>query len=43
MTTRRIHLTAEEQKQLEQLLECRKRDMQSFVLAVFQLHWKRQN
>jgi len=42
MTTYRIHLTAEEQKKLEQVLKrLKQRDMQSYFLSVLQEHWMR--
>jgi len=40
MKTYRIHLTAEEQKKLEQVLKRLKhRDLQSYFLAVLQEQW----
>jgi hypothetical protein len=40
MKTYRIHLTAEEQKKLEQLLKrLRQRDVQSYFLSVLHEHW----
>jgi len=40
MKTYRIHLTAEEQKKLEQVLKrLKQRDMQSYFLSVLQEQW----
>jgi len=40
MKTYRIHLTAEEQKKLEQALKrLKQRDVQSYLLSVLQEHW----
>jgi len=42
MKTCRIHLTAEEQKKLEQVLKrLKQRDVQSYFLAVLQEEWLR--
>jgi len=42
MKTYRIHLTAEEQKKLEQVLKrLKQRDVQSYFLSVLQEHWLR--
>ena len=40
MKTHRIHLTAEEQKKLEQVLRhLKQRDVQSYFLSGLQEHW----
>jgi len=40
MKTYRIHLSAEEQKKLEQVLKrLKQRDVQSYFLSVLQEHW----
>ena len=40
MKTHRIHLTAEEQKKLEQVLKrLKQRDVQSYFLSVLQDNW----
>ncbi len=40
MKTYRIHLTAEEQKKLEQVLRhTKKKDIQSYFLSVLQVQW----
>ena len=42
MKTHRIHLTAEEQKKLEQVLRhLKQRDVQSYFLSVLQEKWLR--
>jgi len=42
MKTYRIHLTAEEQKKLEQVLKrLKQRDVQSYFLSVLQEQWLR--
>jgi len=42
MKTYRIHLSAEEQKKLEQVLKrLKQRDVQSYFLSVLQKHWLR--